>query len=188
MMRALLLLTAATGLVACAETADVTRAAGPGLPDLLPGVAAVAPAMVQVVVPEGLRVSERDGFYPQTDIVWRGEAAGDRHAQVAAILNEAAMAALPQTTVPGTMALITVERFHGVTPAARSVTPGVYSIRFQLQFVDTATGMDLRPAEVVALEVPGPSAADLQGTTERDWLVAALAGQLAARLAPPIDA
>jgi hypothetical protein len=172
MLRAVLLMPLAGALLACAPAPGVNRADTATLPALLP-----APAAVEVVVPAALSVSERNGFYPQADIVWQGEAGGDRHAQIAAILEEAARAALP----PGAPGLtqITVARFHGVTPQTREAVGGVYSIRFDLRRIDPATGHDLLPPRAVALDLPGPTAADLARTDERTWLVKALARALA---------
>jgi hypothetical protein len=176
MMRALSLIPLAGLLLACAPEPGVNRAQTTDLPTMLPAPG----AQLEVIVPAALSVSDRNGFYPQADIVWQGEPAGDRHLQVAAILTEAAAAALPRRAEG--LTLITVDRFHGVTAQARAATDGVYSIRFILRHVDPATGADLSPPRIVALDLDGPTDTDLARTDERTWLVDALTRALGPEL------
>ena len=84
---------------------------------------------IRVSVPETLKVSEANRYYPSGDIVWREDPLGDRHAQVKAIF-EAAMregvGQLPQGTVPVILD-IEVTRFHAVTEKARYTIGGVHA-------------------------------------------------------------
>jgi hypothetical protein len=162
------------GLQACMPADMASRNRMLDIPALQPGQ--VAPAFdataLQVSVPASLAVSERDGIYPTTDIVWRGEPLGDRHGQVEALFAEAGAAALA-TTQPGVPAVvaITVERFHGVTEQTRALVGGVYNVVFTMTLTDPVTGAVLTdPRRVTAnLEAPAGFAG-----SERDMVVAML--------------
>lgn len=107
---------------------------------------------VQILVSRGLSVSEANSFYPMADIVWRGDAPGDRHAQVQAIF-EAAAAQAVQPYQGGRPVTLTVEvtKFHGVTEKTRYTIGGKHNMRFDLTLRDPATGAVLfGPKKVVA--------------------------------------
>lgn len=185
-------------LSACGVVEVPTRAAppAPALADI-PPIAETAPrpavslAQVQVRVPETLRVSEANVYYPIADIVWRGEARGDRHAQVQAIFAEAA--ALPAPAAPGApeVALeIEVARFHALTEKARYTIGGVHSIRFTMTLRDVATGAVIDGPRLVSadLRAAGGAAAleqEARGLTQRVMIVDHLARVLAQELAAP---
>lgn len=135
---------------------------------------------VRVVVPEGLSVSERDGFFPAADIVWRGDPAGDRHGQIAALFAEAVAPLRPSLDGPvPAVATITLARFHGVTERARDTVGGVYAIRFVVNFSDPQTGVALAPPQLVSADRAAlPGAPD-----ERALLVEHLTAVLARVLA-----
>lgn len=111
----------------------------------LDGPRVVAPlytvADVQVAVPTSLRVSEANVFYPMADIVWRGDPMGNRHAQVGAILRDAAVQATGSMRGPRE-AVVQIElvRFHGVTEKTRYTVGGMHSMEFGLTVRDAATG------------------------------------------------
>jgi hypothetical protein len=75
----------AVTLGACSATMPASRSAMPD--DTMLGFAPpdVRVESFTVSVPRSLKVNERNRYYPQGDIVWRGEPMGDRHAQVKAI-------------------------------------------------------------------------------------------------------
>lgn len=121
---------------------------------------APAPALSQIVdvtdvnvnVSRDLRVSEAEVYYPMADIVWRGDAPGDRYEQVGAIFETSADAATrdldqgPQARVD-----IDVTRFHSLTNKTRYTVGGVHSITFVLSVKDPETGVDLiAPREIKA--------------------------------------
>lgn len=147
-------------------------------------------AAVDVIVPETLTVSDAANVIaPQADIVWHGDPDGDRRAQVAAILAEAAKraGATLEGDTPVTMSL-PLEQFHAVTPAAVSRAPSaVHNIRFDIEVRDATTGETLvAPAAIDAdLEAyvgSAPVLASLQGQTQKvritDHLAAVLSGWL----------
>lgn len=129
---------------------------------------------IAVSVPRDLRVSEAEVFYPIADIVWRGEARGDRYAQVQAIYDEAAAAAVaPLKSGIPVVAEIEVTRFHCVTDKTRYTIGGVHSLKFLLTIRHAETGEILSgPREVNAdVAAPGGQAAvaqDYAGITQRD--------------------
>jgi len=110
-------------------------------------------ADVQVSVPRSLRVSEANVFYPMADIVWRGDAIGDRHQQVAAILNDAARKATASMQGPR-QAVVQIElvRFHGVTEKTRYTVGGTHNMDFNLTVLDASTGAVIDGPRLVKAE------------------------------------
>lgn len=110
-------------------------------------------ADVQVSVPRSLRVSEANVFYPMADIVWRGDAIGDRHQQVAAILNDAARKATASMQGPR-QAVVHIElvRFHGVTEKTRYTVGGTHNMDFNLTVLDASTGAVIDGPRLVKAE------------------------------------
>lgn len=142
-----LALAAVLSLSACGGFDTATRnATDPGsMTRPAASVAAPMPAVrvvdFRIDVPRSLTASEANLYYPLGDIVWRGDAPGDRHVQVAAIFEAAMRDAVPTAKgeVP-VVADITLVRFHAVTEKAEFTVGGVHSIRFMLTLTDPATG------------------------------------------------
>jgi hypothetical protein len=137
---------------------------------------------------EGLVVSEDNSFYPQADIVWRGDPLGPRIPQIGAMFQEAARR--NQTVLNGSTPVvvdIVLIRFHGVTTRTRTSVGGVYNIIFELSVRDARSGAIIEPPRRVVgnLSAPGGSRASAliaAGQTERvrvtDFLTALLRQQL----------
>jgi len=107
-------------------------------------------ARITVDVPRSLQVSEKNSYYPKGDIVWRGDLFGDRHEQVAAILDQSARnAAVKLQGSRPVHVHFQVTRFHGVSEKARYNTGGVHNINFLVTLLDPETGATLRPARLV---------------------------------------
>lgn len=130
-------------------------------------------AAVTVSVPDSLRVSEANMFYPVADIVWRGEPRGDRHEQVRAIFEEA-FAAGTQTLHQGRAVVVSivVDRFHCLTEKARYTVGGVHSLKFSLTVRDAATGELLDGPRVVVADIKASGGAiavqeEADGITQR---------------------
>ena len=111
-------------------------------------------AQINVVVPNSLSVSEANRYYPGSDIVWREDPIGDRHAQVTRILQDALSAGTQafQGPIPVTLD-VEVERFHALTEKARYTVGGTHSIRFKMQLRDTQTGEALTEVKVVQADL-----------------------------------
>lgn len=110
---------------------------------------------LKVTVPRSLVVSEEDIYYPDADIVWRGDPPGDRHAQVAAIF-ETGMGR-GAATLDGerdVRVLVEVRRFHSLTERARARIGGVHSIRFVLTVTDARTGAVIEGPRLVSADLP----------------------------------
>lgn len=147
---AALIATLALSAAACAPIEPATRNASEvtALDEIVvDGSAPVAEAprykveAVQVVVPEKLRVSEANLYYPLGDIIWHGDAAGDRHAQVQAIFAEAASRATREMTEGQPVVVdLQVMRFHALSPITRYTIGGTYGVRFALTLRDAETG------------------------------------------------
>lgn len=104
----------------------------------LPSIAVVG---IDVTVPRNLLVSEKNGFKPSGDIVWHGEAFGDRHNQVQAIFQNAAGTALAD--INGNLPVVihvVVSKFHGVTQRTRATIGGTHAIDFFLSVSNGETG------------------------------------------------
>lgn len=149
------------GLGACAGTSQTSRnltpnytsSDGAGNPT---GVMAVTTSVAikgfEISVPQGLKVSEANVMVPVADIVWRGDPLGDRHAQVAAIFQAAALQATGDLTEGrGVILALEVTRFHALTEKARYLTGGNYALHFMMTLRDAETGIVIDgPREVVA--------------------------------------
>ncbi|MBS1303557.1 DUF6778 family protein [Loktanella sp. SALINAS62] len=140
------------------------------------------------LAPAQLSVSERNGYYPMADIVWRGDAIGDRKEQIGALF---------QTAIDRNGAVLTgardvvvdiqLSRFHGVTERVRYSIGGVYNIVFDMTVRDANTGAVIEPTRKVEanLSAPGGTAAiqaEHAGQTEKvrvtDFLTMVLADEL----------
>ena len=153
----------------------------------------MAPSMqlvdYEVRVPETLRVSEANLYYPPGDIVWRGEPMGDRYAQVKAIfdtsLDRAGRAVAGDIPV---MARIEVKRFHAISEKARYTVGGMHSIAFDLTFLDAGTGLPVVPTYQVRADLQGYGGkqamlAEARGVTQKYRITRHLTDVLAQELA-----
>ena len=137
---------------------------------------------VVAVVPENLSISESNFIAPTADIVWRGEAFGDRRAQVSAIIDEGLTRGASELNGdrPVTIAA-RVARFHGVTPAAVARAPSaVHNISYYIQVFDAQTGQALTEQEMITADLEAivgsaAIAAAINGQTQRVRIVNHLA-------------
>lgn len=137
---------------------------------------------VEVNVPDALVVNEAPGLLPKGDIVWREDPAGDRKAQVAQIVADAAAEAgdgLPGKT-PVTIR-ISLTRFHALTyeAEARNWKAGVHDIEMTAEVVDTATGAVLKGPDPIEASLPAlagdeMAAARARGETQKSQISAHL--------------
>lgn len=135
-----------------------------------------------------LRVSESNSYYPNAEVVWRGDPIGNRIEQIAAMFrtamdrNVANMDGLVPVVVDYQLV-----RFHGVTERTRFSIGGVYNIEFDITVRNAQTGEIVEPARRVEanLSAPGGIAALMQeqrGQTEKvrvtDFLTQVFADEL----------
>lgn len=128
-------------------------------------------AAFDVLVPRSLVVSEANLYYPIADIVWRGDAFGDRYEQVEAIFDTAGENVQP--SVAGSRPVrvtIQVTRFHSVTEKARIQVGGVHSMRFYLTVYDVGSDEPIEGPRLVIADLPALGgeaalASDRQGQT-----------------------
>jgi hypothetical protein len=147
---------------------------------------------IGVSVPKSLRVSEEKVLLPTADIVWREDPPGDRHAQVAAIVETAARQGASGLRGPRPVRLeITVTRFHALTFEAERLlsNAGVHNIDFTIQVVDAASGAVLAGPETIEAALPALSGGAMErararGQTQKsqitEHLRATIAGWLGA--------
>jgi len=162
------------GLSACASVETATRNAPLDAPALRPAAVPLDVREVRVTVPRSLKVSEANRYLPGGDIVWREDAPGDRHAQVAEILNDAlerGVAALPEGGVP-VMLDVELSRFHALSEKARYTVGGVHAIQFTYVLRDPRTGVALSQPKFVKADFKAfggqkAIAAERQGITQK---------------------
>lgn len=135
-------------------------------------------AAVSVSAPDTLTTTEANVLAPNVDIVWHGEAKGDRRAQTARIVEEGLRkggAGLRGRTSVALQARLV--QFHGVTPIAVNEAPAaVHNITFVLQVVDRATGEVLAGPDTIQADLPAFTksaavVASASGLSERQRIV-----------------
>ncbi len=177
---------AAMAVSACSSLPPVDVTQNITMPSPLARMAAEADWQVEeinVLVPDTLTVSEANSIKPRADIVWREDPLGDRHAQVAAIFNDAletALAPLSEGTTPITVTL-EVTRFHALTERARYTIGGEHEIEFIFTVRNAETGAALTgpmPIDITFRAFGGRHAieAEAQGIYQRDRIRAQIIG------------
>ena len=146
---------------------------------------------INVIVPRSLLVSEANRYYPKGDIVWREDPPGDRHAQVAAIFEDAMArgAAKVQGDVPIVID-VQVLRFHALTNKTRYTVGGIHSVKFGLSIRSAETGLLLEERRVVQADLVGYGGqraimAERQGQTQKVRITAHLAHVIEKELSDP---
>lgn len=203
MIRSLGVLSIVSLLSACGQPEQPSRAviapdgrltlATQGL-DAAPALRTSAYAVQDVVVtvPSELRSSEANVYYPLADIVWRGDAPGNRHEQVRTILRDAALQATAgMATGPAAVVEITLNRFHSVTEKTRYSVGGVHSVNYTLTVRDAQTGAVLDGPRVVIADAPAVGgvralAEDQAGRTMKVVITERLIASFRAELTRPV--
>lgn len=156
-IRSVTALALALGVSACAGMPDetVSRAAMVDAPQRA-ATMALDIKSIRVNVPETLKVSEANSYYPSGDIVWRGDPAGDRHAQVRAIFEEA-MSRGTDDMKNGIPAVLDIEvvRFHAQSEKTRYSVGGVHDLTFALTLRNPETGAALVPTRRIKADLKG---------------------------------
>ena len=199
-IRVLVAMGLASGLSACVGgTGTVSRGVADGAALVVPGqsgAVVMAPqydvTAVHVTVPRDLKVSEANVFYPIADVVWRGEAPGDRYEQVRAILEDG-VAVGTGAMHQGRKVSVDVElvRFHALTEKTRYTVGGVHSIKFMLTVRDAANGVALDGPRLIVADVKAAGgsramAEDQAGRTQRVVIVEHLAAVIRRELSVPV--
>lgn len=138
--------------------------------------------------PSNLIVSEREGYYPTADIVWRGDPLGPRVTQIERMFDTAAWRNTDVLTGSVPIILeVELVRFHGVTNRTRYSVGGVYNIIFNMTVRDARNGAVIEPKRRVVgnLSAPGGEQAvrlEEDGQTEKVRVTDYLTGLLRAQL------
>ena len=94
------------------------------------------------------------GYLRDADIVWRGDALGDRHDQVKTIFEDAIGRAAASFSGDLPVVLhIEVRRFHAVTERTRYTIGGVHEIDFVLSVTNGRTGDVLIPPYFISTNI-----------------------------------
>lgn len=171
-----LILAAALGLSACATPFQVSRDAP--FDNITPVIEAPTQDWsitgYEIDVPRTLRVSEANSIKPSADIVWRGDALGDRYVQVESIINDALSGVMQPREGAATPVIVSIEitRFHAVTERARYTIGGEHEIEFIVTVRHAETGEILsgpRDVDLTFRAYGGQQAiqAEAQGMTQR---------------------
>ena len=182
-LRLLFAIALTLGLAACAAdnpaTRNVSLQNGTAVTATGPRLAAphYTVTQVNVLVPQSLKVSEANLFFPIADIVWHGEPLGDRHAQVKAIFAEAAArGTYGMTSGPAVTVDLQVRRFHCLTEKTRYTIGGTHSLHFLMTVKDAGTGRIIDGPRVVLADIKASGGAraiaeDQKGQTQRVVIV-----------------
>ena len=128
---------------------------------------------VNVTVPETLKVSEANRYYPSGDIVWREDPIGNRHSQVRMIVETAMNKGVQEFSGDIPVVLdIEVLRFHALTEKARFAVGGVHSLKFKLVIRDAKTGQNITQPRIVQADLDAfggeqALAAEARGQTQK---------------------
>lgn len=127
---------------ACTAVETATRNAPLETPAVKPAPVSFDIRSVRISVPETLRVSEANRYYPGGDIVWREDPPGDRHAQVKAIFENAMQRGISGMGAGKAPVVLEIEvtRFHALTEKARYTVGGVHALQFHMMLRDARTG------------------------------------------------
>lgn len=146
---------------------------------------------VTIRVPDTLKVSEQNLYYPSGDIVWRGDPPGDRRLQVKAIFEEGIGRGAATLSGPASVDLdVEVLRFHALTQKARYSIGGVHSIKFAVTLLDPDTGEPVVPSRIVQADLEaygGEEAiqAEERGFTQKYRITNHLANVIVVELSDP---
>ncbi|MBU2936252.1 MULTISPECIES: DUF6778 family protein [Pacificibacter] len=193
---------AAIGLMvsaaACAPVETVSRAAPIDAP--LSGQVSAKPNYIQpdfkvskinVFVPKDLTVSEANTYKPNADIVWRGDAYGNRYEQVQAVL-EAGLATGARAFDGAKEVIVDVQlvQFHAQTEKVRYTFGGEHEIMFAMTIRDAQTGATLVPPRLVdatfdALGGIAAVNAEKAGVTQKVRIIERLAEVITTELQQP---
>ena len=185
------------GLAACAMPEAATRGDGVA-PSMIDSshVLMVTPdynvTAIWVHVPSTLKVSEANSYFPIADIVWHGDPAGNRYAQVQKIFEDAFT--VGTADLRGSRDVVvdaTVTLFHALTQKARYTTGGMHTIHFVLTVRDAETGQILDGPRPVVADVPGAGGAkavrqEAEGLTQKIVIEKRLAQVIHDELTAPV--
>lgn len=176
----------------CASVETATRNAPLDAPQMQAAPPSFDVKEIRVSVPETLRVSEANRYYPGGDIVWREDPRGDRYAQVKAIFETAFEQGVSELD-PGHVPVILeveVARFHALTEKARYTIGGVHALQFKMQMRNPETGQvygepHLVKADFRALGGAAAIKAERQGITQKYRITNHLAQVIKTELTDP---
>jgi hypothetical protein len=176
----------ALALLSACATATPTVTAAPELP------ASLSVSEINVNVPYSLRISEGNGYYPATDIVWRGDPIGDRRAQIAALFETGFARGTRDMKGDTPLALdVEIKRFHSITDRTRLTVGGVHHMVFDLTIRDARSGQVVAPKREIEVSLKafgGLQAvqADQRGQTQKVRVTGHLARVIQQALGQPI--
>ncbi len=197
-VRSLVLLMVGVTLSACATVDTASRNAPLGTSPIETAAVqqVVKPSFdvqsVSVVVPKTLKVSEANLYYPVGDIVWREDRGGDRHAQVSAIVSQAA--GLATAGMKGRQPVIVdiqVDRFHSLSEKARYSVGGVHNVVFRMAVRDAQTKAFIVKPYRINTDLRGYGGAraieaEREGQTQKVRIIGHLSQVIAQELSKPI--
>jgi hypothetical protein len=177
MLKVLTVLVLGLGVAGCASVDTVSRNAPIDVPAFGVETREIARSYqiedMKFSASDELTVSEANSYYPNADVVWRGDPVGDRVEQVAAMFQTATTR--NQDRLTGDIPVVVdfqLVRFHGVTERTRFSVGGVYNIVFNMSVRNAVIGKIIEEPRLIEadLSAPGGIAALMQeqlGQTEK---------------------
>ncbi|MGV8951513.1 MAG: DUF6778 family protein [Cypionkella sp.] len=148
---------------------------------------------VNVSVPMSLTTSEANSFHPNVEIVWRGDAKGERHQQVKAIF-ESAVASATSTMHTGPKVVVDIEvtRFHCLTEKTRFTVGGVHNMHFMMTVRDAASGAVIQGPRLINADIRAAGGAraiaeDAAGRTQKVVVTERLTEVIRRELSTPVQ-
>lgn len=149
---------------------------------------------IRVRAPRELSVSEANSYKPRADIVWRGDAFGNRHAQVEAIALGGASLGTEEMLAGVPVDLeIELRRFHALTEKARYSAP--FGTEFEFEAIvtlrDAETGAMIGAPRYVKRDFPAASgrealAEEARGITQKTVITQNFGQMIRDELSRPI--
>jgi hypothetical protein len=165
---------AALGLSGCMMSDPPSRG-GLGAPSLAAQqISGYNVTRVNVLVPRSLVVSEENTYKPAADIVWHGEAAGNRFAQVEKLMRDGITAGAGAFRAGRAVTVdVQVARFHALTQKTRDSFGGKHELIYALTLRDAATGevLLLEPRVNATVRAAGGAAAQAEESVGRTQAV-----------------
>ncbi|RPE71773.1 hypothetical protein EDD53_0901 [Pacificibacter maritimus] len=148
-------------------------------------------ADINVTVPETLTVSEANSYKPRADIVWRGDAYGNRFEQVKAVMETGLQIGAEKLSGEQDVILdVELVEFHAQTEKVRYTFGGKHEIVFALTVRDAKTGATVVPTRKIDATFDGLGGiaavnAEKAGVTQKVRIIERLAEVISLELQKP---
>lgn len=131
--------------------------AGKASPAALGLPASLRVSAIHVTAPNHLSVSEANSYFPRADIVWRGDAYGDRHAQISEVVKSGLRMGIGHLNGAAPVVLnVEITRFHALTEKSQFSIGGTHDVQFILTVTHAQTGAVLLAPHALKMKIKAP--------------------------------